>query len=80
MELHPELGVGHGHSEKRSASWYGFFVGSAGGGAVVFLPGSFTYHWHNRYELGTGVAGSWADTLHARYRTLSLEKAGVCGA
>ena len=39
-----------------------------------FLPGSLSYHWHNRY--GRGIpAGSWSAVLLERFKALALDKA-----
>jgi hypothetical protein len=39
-----------------------------------FLPGSYSYHWHNRYAAGIGPPGSWAAVLHARYKVMAEKK------
>ena len=87
--LHLELNRNHPHTEKRSSAWYGFFTAAHSGTTTPtlaavrtspFFPGSFTYHWHNRYDLGVGVEGSWARVLHDRFADMAKEKvqAGEC--
>ena len=81
--IHPEL------SGSGGKSWDAFFLTAFNGttspsraeveGGAPFLPGSFTYHWHNRYELGLGIEGSWAWALSKRYAAALEGKAGCCG-
>lgn len=44
--------------------------------AALFLPGSYSYHWHNRYDKGLPER-SWAGVLTRRYQRLAMEKT-VC--
>ena len=44
--------------------------------ALPFLPGSFSYHWHNRYNAGLPPR-SWAGILLERYTALAEAKT-VC--
>ena len=43
----------------------------------MFFPGSFSYHWHNRYELGM-PNGSWAAVLGRRFEAEAREKVRFC--
>ena len=87
-DLHPELYRDHAHTGKASAGWYGFFLTVLNAttsptldevvGGALFLPGSFTHHWHNRYDLGVGVEHSWARILNERFKGMAWGKT-VCG-
>ena len=76
--------AGHGANFTFRTHWNAFFMPLAAGdaararGGQPFFPGSFSYHWHNRYRLGL-PPGSWAEILAQRFAAEAGEKAAVCG-
>ena len=45
--------------------------------AAPFMAGSYSYHWHNRYERGLPER-AWAGILTERFKRWALDKAAVC--
>lgn len=50
------------------------FLARVRSGEEPFLPGSYSYHWHNRYSSGLGDPESWPALLDVRYRKLAEAK------
>jgi hypothetical protein len=44
---------------------------------TAYLPGSYTYHWHNRYQRGLPER-AWAGVLAARFEELARAKVRAC--
>jgi hypothetical protein len=71
--VHPEL----------AKHWHDFFTPAASDAelarrvAAPFMAGSYSYHWHNRYDRGLPER-AWAGVLTARFRRWAADKAGVC--
>ena len=87
--IHPELDIEQHPQGIRgisSRSWDGFFWSKfntttsptlAEVEATPFMPGSYVYHWHNRYNEGLPKR-SWAGVLSERFQRMAQEKAPVC--